>query len=59
MSKPLHEPARAYLEAVAIGLTIAIPAQLPSILREVARNVAVLAQEAENALMVTEEPDDY
>ena len=59
MSKPLYEPARAYLEAVAVGVTVAIPAELPSVLREVARNLCSLADRAERELMIVEEPDDY
>lgn len=55
---PLERP-RAYLEAIVAGLPLAIPAELPSILREVARNLNVLADEAERSMLVVDEPDDY
>jgi hypothetical protein len=46
---PLTRP-RAYLEAVTAGLAVAPPQELPGILREIARNLGVLAQEAEKEL---------
>lgn len=56
---PIERP-RAYLEAVAVGLSLASPMELPAILREIARNVNVLADEADRKLLAEiSEPDDY
>lgn len=43
---PLSRP-QEYLEVVAAGIKIAEPRELPEILREIARNLEVLANEAE------------
>ena len=55
---PLEEPL-AYLDAVSVGIKHGAPAELPSRLREIARNLEALAMTAENYLTVTDEPDDY
>lgn len=54
------EEAKAYLAAVAEGLgKHSIPAELPSCLREIARNIHSLAARAERHLLVVEEIDDW
>lgn len=55
---PITRP-HAYLEAILAGLPKAVPMELPGILREVARNLEALANDAERYLTQVEEPDDY
>lgn len=55
---PLTRP-KEYLESVVAGLQVAIPAEIPLILREVARNLEALARDADRYLKQVDEPDDY
>ena len=54
---PIERPA-AYLEAVSAGIRQAGRAELPIVLREIARNLNVLADEAERYLEPPSVPDE-
>jgi hypothetical protein len=57
MITPLTRP-REYLEAVAVGIKLAEPSEIPSIIREIARNLNTLADAAERYTERMRPPDD-
>jgi hypothetical protein len=50
--------AREYLDTVAAGLKIAVPAELPMIARQIALEMIEIADEAEARLTQPDEPDE-